>query len=265
MSRFIVIAGAIVFVSGASLVHAAEDQRTESERRHIPPDPPQHAMHDMSNKEMTELMAMDDAAPVGMVLADQFEWRDTDGGDALAWDGQAWYGGDRTKAWLKFEGERVDDETHANVELLADRVISPWWSAQAGARHDFGEGPSRTWAAIGVQGLAPQWFEVEATLYAGEEGRTAARFSGEYELLITQRLVLQPKLEVNLYGKNDPENGIGSGLSDTQLGVRLRYELRREIAPYVGLVWTRLYGDTARLTNRDDSDVQFVAGVRAWF
>lgn len=151
---------------------------------------------------------------------------------------------------------------------LWDRIVSRWWNLQAGVRHDFGEGPSRDWVAVGVQGLAPYFFDVEATAYLGDSGRTAARFSAEYDLLFTQRLVLQPQFEVNLYGKDDPANRIGSGLSNLELALRLRYEFRREFAPYVGLVWTRRFGNTAdfaRAAGEDASDVQFLAGLRVWF
>lgn len=241
---------------------------TESELAHVPPPPPQHEMGDMSEEAMAEMMDMDDTAGFGMALFDQFEWRDTEEGSAIAWDGRAWYGNDYDKALLKSEGERIDGDYEGSAELLWDRVISRWWSLQAGVAHDFGEGPSRTWATVGVQGLAPYWFEVEALLYVGEQGRTAANFSAEYEMFLTQRLVLQPKVEFNLYGKDDAANGIGSGLSDAELGLRLRYEIRREFAPYVGVVWSRLFGETADLARdhgADDSEVQFVAGVRMWF
>jgi copper resistance protein B len=240
------------------------DQPTESEKAHVPPPPPQHAMGDMSEKEMAELMDMDDTAGFGMAFFDQLEWRDTDDGSALAWDGRAWYGNDYNKLLLKTEGERMDGEYEGDAEVLWDRVVSRWWSLQAGMAHDFGEGPSRTWAAVGVQGLAPYWFEVEATLYVGEEGRTAVNLSSEYEMFLTQRWVLQPKLEVQLYGKDDVANGIGSGLSDMEFGLRLRYEIRREVAPYVGVLWERLFGETADLAG-ESSDVQVVAGLRAWF
>jgi copper resistance protein B len=247
---------------------AAESEPTESERRHIPPDPPQQPLHDMSNERMIELMHMEDNAPYSMWLLDQLEWRDIDDENALVWDGQAWYGTDYNKAWFKTEGERVEGEYEGRAELLWDRIVSRWWSLQAGVRHDFGEGPSRNWAAFGVQGLAPYWFEVEATAYVGEGGRTAARFSAEYDLLLTQRLILQPEVEFELFGKDDPRNGIGSGLAESELGLRLRYEIRREFAPYIGVVWTRSYGQTAdlaRAAGHDDADVQFVAGLRAWF
>ncbi|HWK74365.1 MAG TPA: copper resistance protein B, partial [Povalibacter sp.] len=172
------------------------------------------------------------------------------------------------KLWLKTEGESVAGDQEGRVELLWDWTFARWWSLQAGVRHDFGEGPSRTWAAFGVQGLAPYWFEVDAALYVGEEGRTAARFSAEYELLLTQRLIFQPQFEFNVYAKDDPRNALGSGLADTQLGLRLRYEIRREFAPYAGVVWSRLYGDTAdlaRSAGHDADDVQLVIGLRAWF
>jgi copper resistance protein B len=241
---------------------------TESELRHVPPLPPQHPMPEMSNERMIELMEMDDTAAFGKVLLDQLEWRDIDGNNGLFWDGQAWYGRDFNKLWFKSEGERVAGESEARIEALWDHIFARWWSVQTGVRHDLGEGPERTWAAFGVQGLAPHWFEVEATLYVGEQGRTAAIFSGEYEVLLTQRLILQPKIELNLYGKDDPENGIGSGLSEGELALRLRYEIRREFAPYLGVTWTHLFGNTAdlgRAAGRDASDVQVVAGLRIWF
>ena len=247
---------------------AASDEPTESERAHIPPDPPQHIMGDMSPEHMAELMQMEDNAPFGMVLLDQLEWRAINGADAQVWELDAWYGNDYNKLWFESEGERVDGEEEGRVELMWDRIISPWWSFQTGVRHDFGEGPSRTWADFGIQGLAPYFFEIDAALYVGEQGRTAARFSGEYDLLITQRLILQPELEMQLYGKNDPDNGIGSGLSNVEVGLRLRYEIRREFAPYIGLHWERKFGRTADLARgegEDASDLQFVAGLRAWF
>lgn len=247
----------------------AADEPTESERGHIPPDPPQHPMPDMSNQRMTELMQMEDDASLGMALLDELEWHEVDDRDAVHWDGEFWYGNDYDKAWLRTEGNRVAGEYEGLAELFWDRIIARWWHVQAGVRQDFGgEGPSRTWAAFGLQGLAPSWFEVEATVYVGEDGRTAARFSGEYELFMTQRLILQPKIEFDLYGKDDRANAIGAGLADSEIGLRLRYEIRRELAPYVGLVWTRSYGktgDLARAAGHDTDDLQLVAGLRMWF
>jgi copper resistance protein B len=217
---------------------------------------------------MIGLMQMEDDAPLGMALLDELEWHEIDNHNAVHWDGQFWYGNDYDKAWLRTEGNVAAGDYEGLAELFWDRIVTRWWHVQAGVRHDFGDGPGRTWAAFGVQGLAPYWFEVEATAYVGEEGRTAARFSAEYDLLFTQRIILQPKIEFDLYGRDDPRNGIGSGLADSEISLRLRYEIRRELAPYVGIVWTRSFGDTAdfaRAAGDDDDDVQFVAGLRAWF
>lgn len=215
-------------------------------------------------------MAMSDHARIGMLLIDQLEYAHEHHGNSAAFlDGQFWYGEDFNKLWLKVEGESASGKLEdMRAEALWDHAISTYWGTQLGVRHDFGEGPGRTWAAFGVQGLAPYWFETEATAYVGQNGRTAARVQFEYEELITQRLVLQPKFEVNLYGKEDPQRGIGSGLSDAELGIRLRYEIRREFAPYIGVVWRQRYGrtaDFARAQNQPTGELQFVAGLHFWF
>jgi copper resistance protein B len=248
--------------------HGGRDAPTESELRHVPPDPPGRTMSRMSSDHMIELMGMDDGAGYTMLLLEQLEWGKSDGDDALLWDGQAWFGDDYNKAWFKTEGEYVRGDHESRNELLWDRIVTRWWNLQAGVRHDVSEGPSRTWAAFGVQGLAPYWFDVEATLYVGEQGRTALRAAAEYDLLLTQRLILRPEVEINMYGKDDPANAIGSGFSDMEAGLRLRYEIRREFAPYIGVAWTRVYGDTAdfaRAAGRDATDLQFLAGLRVWF
>lgn len=240
----------------------------ESERAHVAPDPPQHFMGEMPKERMSELMQMEDDAPYGKVLLDQLETREADDEDVQAWEFDAWYGNDYNKIWLETEGESVDSEREGRVELMWDRIISPWWSLQTGVRRDFGAGPSRTWLDLGIQGLAPYFFDIDAAIYIGEEGRTAARFSGEYDILITQRLILQPELELRAFGKDDPENGIGSGFSDLEVGLRLRYEIRREFAPYLGLHWERKFGSTADLARdagEDSDDLSIVAGLRVWF
>jgi copper resistance protein B len=247
-----------------------DSESTQSEREHVPPDPPQEELdHAMPYREMADMMQMDDRARFSKVMLDRVEWRDADDASPLEWDIAAWYGGDYDKLWFKTEGERRDGSTEgARAELLWDRIFSRWWSVQAGVRQDFGDGPSRTWAALGVQGLAPYFFDVEATAYVGEGGRTAARLSTEYDLLLTQRLILRPEAEVNVYGKEDPERLIGSGVSDLQIGLRLRYEFRREFAPYLGVVWTRRFGksaDFARAAGEDSNDLQALAGIRMWF
>ena len=214
-------------------------------------------------------MDMPDDASLGMVMLDQLEYAYSAHGNAVFLDGEAWYGKNLDKLWVKAEGEvsrgRLSD---LRTEALWDHAIATYWSTQLGVRHDFGAGPDRTWAALGVQGLAPYWFDSEATLYVGESGRTAARLQLEYEALLTQRLILQPKAEVNLYGRDDPRRAIGAGLSDAEFGLRLRYEIRRELAPYIGIVYRQRYGhsaDFARARGERSDELQFVAGVHSWF
>jgi copper resistance protein B len=209
------------------------------------------------------------SAPAGMLLVDQLEAFHGRDGNGQSWEAAGWYGSDTDKLWLRSEGERrrgrLDD---GEVEALWDHAVAAFWSTQLGVRHDFGAGPARNWAAFGVQGLAPYWFEIQATAYVGPSGRSAGRLRADYELLFTQRLILQPELEVNLYGKSDPARGIGSGISDAKLGLRLRYEIRREFAPYLGVVWTRRFGATADFARTDHQavfDRQWVAGLRIWF
>jgi len=239
-----------------------------SQSEHAAPAPPALEMHDMTSRQMTEMMAMNDAAPLGMLLVDQLEGGYGDGVSSFGWDAEAWYGGDYNKAWLRTEGEQLAGTTeNARVELLWDHVFSRWWSVQSGLRHDFWPGAARDWLALGVQGMAPYFFKIEATAYAGDAGRSAARLRAEYDLLFTQRLILQPELELNAYGKDDPAAEIASGLSDLQLALRLRYEIRREFAPYLGIVWlSRLGGtaDLARSQGREVSVLQVVAGLRLW-
>nr|BFE94737.1 hypothetical protein GCM10020185_52730 [Pseudomonas brassicacearum subsp. brassicacearum] len=171
--------------------------------------------------------------------------------------------------WLRSEGERLNGKTEeAELQALWGHAISPWWDVVAGVRQDFKPGDPQTWAAFGVQGMALYNFEAEATAFIGEGGQSAARLEGDYDILLTNRLILQPTAEVNFYGKNDPARGVGSGLSDTELGVRLRYEIRREFAPYIGVTWNRVYGNTAdyaREEGEDRSEARLVLGVRMWF
>jgi len=214
-------------------------------------------------------MDMADDAPFGRVLVDQLEQyhgRDANGQD---WEAEAWRGNDFDKLWLRTEGESSRGSLDsADLEAFWNHSIATYWGTQAGARQDFGAGPGRTWAAFGLQGLAPYWFNVEATAYAGTGGRSAVRLRTDYEVLLTQRLILQPEAELNAYGKSDPERRIGSGVSDLNVALRLRYEFRRELAPYVGVNWAERFGGTAgyaRMDRQSPSDVQIVAGLRVWY
>ncbi|MCM2461501.1 copper resistance protein B [Pseudomonas sp. CG7] len=210
-----------------------------------------------------------DSAIHSFFLIDQLEWQDADDGSALNWDASGWIGGAIDRLWLRSEGERLNGKTEkAELQALWGHAISPWWDVVAGVRQDFKPGDSQTWAAFGVQGMALYNFEAEATAFIGEGGQSAARLEGDYDILLTNRLILQPTAEANFYGKNDPARGVGSGLSDTELGVRLRYEIRREFAPYIGVTWNRVYGNTAdyvREEGEDRSEARLVLGLRLWF
>jgi copper resistance protein B len=226
---------------------------------------PQHAEEPAAHE-----MRMMDRAVFAHALLDQFEGR-TDGSDtALRWDGQAWIGTDYDKLWLKTEGLRrgdgsVEDGQH---ELLYGRSISTYFDLQAGFRSDLDSKSNRNWGAIGIEGLAPLFFDVEATAYVSDAGHLASRLKGSYDLLITQRLILQPEIELNLYSKSDPGRDIGAGLSDIDAGLRLRYEFTRKLAPYLGVAFEQKYGGTATFAERageSTNDVRFVFGIRTWF
>ena len=204
------------------------------------------------------------------VMVDMAEVRFRNGRDGFHWDGEGWFGGDRDRLVIKSEGEgafgrKVED---AEVQALYSRAIGPYFNLQAGVRHDIAPNPSRTYLAAGVEGLAPYWFELEATAFLSDKGDLSARLSGYYDQRITQRLILQPRAEINVATSSDRVRGIGSGVSDFDVGLRLRYEIAREFAPYVGITWDRKLGDTARyarMAGDDASSVGAVAGVRVWF
>lgn len=199
---------------------------------------------------------------------DQLEVRDS-GHSNLNWDVEGWLGKDLHKLWLKAEGERSSGKTEASeLQLLYSRGIAAYWDLQVGVRHDIEPSPERSWAVIGFKGVAPYFIELDTALFVGESGQSAFRFDVEYELLFTQRLVLKPDVEVNFHGQNDSETGIGSGLSDIELGLRLHYELHRKFAPYIGVNWIKKYGNTADFAHdagENSEDSEFVLGVRAWF
>ncbi|MCK9732875.1 copper resistance protein B [Pseudomonas syringae] len=210
-----------------------------------------------------------DSAINSYFLADKLEWQDANDGSALAWDLSGWIGGDIDRLLLRSEGERTNGKTEeAEIQALWGHSISPWWDVVAGARQDFKPGAPQTWAAFGLQGQAISDLDIEATAFIGEAGQTAARLEADYDLQLTNNLVLQPTAELNFYGKNDPQRGNGSGLSTSEFGLRLRYEITPQFAPYVGVSWDRSYGKTADYAREDDEDTQdarLVVGVRMWF
>ena len=199
------------------------------------------------------------------VLVDHLEWGS--GADAIAIEAKGWVGGDLDRLWFRAHGASGDDSA-GSLSVFYGRAIARWWELLAGVQQDLVPGAHQTWAAIGLQGLAPYWFEVEATAYLGASGRTRFHVSTEYELLLTNRLVLQPAVSLDLAGRADPDRRIGAGLGAVEAALRLRYEIRPELAPYMGVVWQRrTFGsaDLARSAGETVRDRRFVAGVRVWF
>ena len=202
------------------------------------------------------------------VLADRFEYNEAN--DSAVFDLQGWYGTTYDRFVIKAEGDITDNRLEeSQTDLLWSHAITPYFDTQFGVRLDqYDEGHNRQWLAFGVQGLAPYWFELDVAGYLGESGRTALTVEAEYELLLTQRLIIQPRAELTLYSKKDPDNNLGSGLSDLSIGLRLRYEISRQFAPYIGVEWVDSYGETAdyrQAAGQDVSDTQFVAGLRFLF
>ena len=203
------------------------------------------------------------------VMLNLGEVRVLDGESGYRWDGEAWIGGDLNRFVLKTEGEGADgDLDAAEAQALYSRAVSPYFDLQVGLRQDFEPTPRRTYFTVGFEGLAPYWFETEGAVFVSDKGDLSARLEGTYDLRLTQRWILQPRAEVNFAARDVPELGVGSGVSNVELGLRLRYELRREFAPYVGLSFERKVGGTAdfaRALGEAAEETSLVFGVRAWF
>jgi copper resistance protein B len=205
------------------------------------------------------------------VLFDQLEGRTNGPDNEFRWDGQGWVGTDMNKLWFKSEGfVEHGKASDGDTEALYDHPIPflRYFDAQAGVRYDLDSDPGRTWGAVGVEGLAPYFFQFEPTFYFSNRDRFAGRLMGSYDLLITQRLILQPEIEMNFYSKRDPSRAIGSGLSDLDTGLRLRYEISRKFAPYIGVAYTGKFGEAADFTRAEGgivNDVRFVFGIRVWY
>ena len=206
-----------------------------------------------------------------MILADRFEYQSGEGSPALLLEGQGWWGTDENQLWIKSEIDYDLDTSsfeEAELQALWSRPIARYFDVQAGLRHDFEPGPSRTYAVAGIQGLAPYWFEVDVAVFLSEEGDLSARVEAEYEFLLTQRLILQPRTELNFAAQDIPELETGAGLSTAELGLRLRYEFDRQFAPYIGVNWKASSGETAdyaRARGDDTETLSFVTGIRLWF
>ncbi|MDX1679878.1 MAG: copper resistance protein B [Akkermansiaceae bacterium] len=202
---------------------------------------------------------------------DRLEYRSFDGGEVFLWDLQAWAARDYNKLFLETEGEYSLDEDRfesMQTELFYGHAVSSFFDLRAGVRHDFEPDPQRSFAAIGIQGLAPQWFELDANFYLSEDGDLSFGLESEYDLLLTQRLILQPRLELGASAQDVDEYGIGAGFTDLELGLRLRYEFSRKFAPYVGVSWESALGQTANRIERGGGDAEttsLIAGVKFWF
>lgn len=187
----------------------------------------------------------------------------------LVFDGEAWLGRDLHKLWVKAEGEYSGGHVESTeAQILYNRAAMPFWDVMVGVRRDSHNDLERDWAVIGLHGTGPYLVEIEAALFIGENGRSALRVEAEHEILFTQRLILSPEIKVNFYGKDDPVRGIRTGLSDVEAGLRLRYEIRREFAPYIGLNWEKLIGrtaDLARFRGQATEQTGLVVGIKAWF
>jgi copper resistance protein B len=201
---------------------------------------------------------------------DQLEFRAGAGPSDLRWEGEAWVGTDTDRLWLKGEGERDGggEVSDGRWEALYSRPVTPWFDAQAGLRYDLDSRPGRAWAAFGVEGLAPYAIAVDAAAYVGGDGRLAARAMFSQDQRLTQRLILSPEVELDLYSRDDPRRRVGAGLSDLDAGLRLRYEITRKVAPYLGLVYEGRFGRTAdllRAAGEPTGGVKLAVGLRSWF
>ncbi|KAK0350833.1 hypothetical protein LTR94_027406 [Friedmanniomyces endolithicus] len=205
------------------------------------------------------------------VIIDRLEAGLGDGEESYLWDVQGWSGGDINRFWWKSEGEGDFGGSleEAELQALYSRAIAPFWDVQAGVRQDFRpDGEDTTHVVLGLQGLAPHWWEIDAAAFLSTEGDLTARVEAEYDQRITQRLILQPRLEIDASASDIPELEIGSGLSSIEAGLRLRYEFRKEFAPYVGVEWSRAFGETAdyiEARGGETDDTRVVVGLKAWF
>lgn len=222
----------------------------------------------------TAAAQVDDAAVYTFVLFDELEFQPGTRANLLHWDAEGWVGGDFDKLWIKSEGDQATEggEGDAELQVLFSRLISPFFDLQAGVRLDVKYGgdadEARALAAFGIEGLAPYWFEIEVAGFVSHRGDVSLRATGTYDMLFTQRLIGQPRAEINLAIQEVPEFGVGSGLNDVELGWRMRYEVRREFAPYLGISWIRRIGSTAELARGagdEASEFSIVGGLRMWF
>lgn len=254
--------------------HAIGDASDAISKGSAPPVPTDHAADALYDpavmaRARTAMMHESGGMTFSKLMIDRLEYRAQKGRDSYHWEGEGWVGGDINRFAIKSEGEGEVGGSleRTEVQALYSRAIGPWWNIMGGVRHDFRPQPERTYATIGIEGLAPYWFEVEGQIFLSDKGDAHLRLEGSYDQRITQRLILQPAAEINIAAQDVPELGIGSGLSDVELGLRLRYEFAREFAPYLGVNWERKLGDTARYARtagEHASATSLVMGIRFW-
>lgn len=264
--------------------HASHDMGTMQQpaepKAEAPPPPaafsgPAHAADTLFDpramtKAREQLRAEHGGLHTSLILADRFELHSGSGEEIYLWDVQGWYGSDINKVWLKSEGDGAmgDDLGSAELQVLYSRAIAPFFDLQAGVRHDVRPDPERSHVVLGLQGLLPYVFEIDAAAFLSNKGDLTGRVEGELDLQINQRLILEPRVELNVAAQEIPELRIGSGVGSIEAGLRLRYEIRREIAPYTGIEWERKFGDTgdfARAAGEDRDGWRVIVGVKSWF
>jgi copper resistance protein B len=255
--------------------HAADDATGDPHAAHHAPPAPRTPIPRVTEADRAAAVppagghAAHDDGIFSYVRFDRLETWNADSGAGVEWAAQAWIGTDLDRLWLRSEGERVHGATQrADFEALYGHAVSPWWTALVGVRHDVSHGNTQELAAVGLSGMAPYRFDVAVTAYAGVAGQVGARVEVANEVLLTNRLILQPLFEVNAWAHDDRARGIGSGLSTMEAGLRLRYEITRRFAPYIGIMCERAFGVTARFRRaggEDGDDVRLVAGLRVWF
>jgi copper resistance protein B len=255
MSKFLSLATVLVVLVATSTARAQHQPETHTPSQRPSMAPPVH-----------------DNPIWAFILVDQLENAFSHGEDQLQWNALGWVGGDYNRLWFNLEGAypyggKLQD---ADAQLLYGRLIAPYWDLQAGVRYSrlLPGGPDRGSAVLALQGLAPYWFETQIAAFVSHKGEVSARIEAEYDLLFTQRLIAQPRFETNLSAQRVEELGVGRWANDVELGLRLRYEIMREIAPYVGVSWTRALGqsaDFARAREGEVSKLSALAGVRLWY
>lgn len=225
----------------------------------------------------TATAQISEAAPYGSPIADETVWLHATldqfegrlgASDGLRWEGEAWTGTDTDRLWLKSEGEFENSNVFdGQQEAFYDTPISAYFDLQAGLRYDLDNQPGRAWAALGIEGLSQYFFHISATAYASDTGHYAAKIFGTYDLLLTQRLILQPEAEVNIYSKSDPARLVSSGVSDLDTGLRLRYEITRKFAPYIGIAYERRFAARSGFVAGGETpdQLRFAVGLRSWF